>query len=74
MGVDPVEDLGTGGSPKGTGVGEVCVCGHSFPVAITVEPGKMGLDMSPHGESERGCGELHRVFQSLPDDVDWAIS
>ena len=74
VGVDPIEDLGTGGSPKGTGVGKVCVCGHSFPEVITVEPGKMGLDMPPHGESERSCCQLRHVFQSLPDDVDWAIS
>ena len=74
VGVDSIEDLGTDGSPKGKGVGKVCVGGHCFSEVITVKPGKAGLDMPSHGESKRSCGKLHRVLQSLPDDVNQAIS
>ena len=37
VGIDsPIEDLGTGGSPKCTGVGEVGVCGHCFMESVAV--------------------------------------
>ena len=72
--MDAIEYLGTGGSPKCTCVGKVCVSGYCLSEAIAVEPWKMGLNVLPHGEVECSHGELHCVFQSLPDDVDGAIS
>ena len=72
--MDSIENLGTGGSPKDTGVGEVCVGGYCLSELITVEPGKVGLDMPSHGKLKCSCGKLHCVLQSLPDDVDGVIS
>ena len=50
VGVYSIENLGTGGSSKCMGVGEVGVCGHCFMELTTVEPGKLGFYMPSHWE------------------------
>ena len=74
VGIDSIEDLDTGGSPKCMGVGKVGVCGHCFMESITVEPGKSGFDVPSHWELQGGCSKLGCVLQCLPDNVDGLVS
>ena len=56
------------------GVGKVCVSGYCLSEVIAVKPWKAGQNVPSHGKAECSHGKLCRVLQSLPDDVNGAIS